>query len=504
MMKNQKSKVWRRYGAAIAAGTVMVLVTPQAGAETPEERCARETAAHNATMEALWRASHPGQEPGPGAWPPYVCVGGPEGNNDTGGQNTNPAPPAGGQQGATGGPTGGEEDSAPLYGRDHRWDEDTTGGHERTHQWDDSDGTGTQRTHQWDDSGRTPSQYEQDMQLGPLGDARRSTGQTGGSGQGDRRSAADSARSNVPTVPVWEEQVRGNDGQQRTVRVADLGNGVQAVVDDTGRGTGEVVRVDPATGEKSIEIHDDLAGESLVVDPSEEREEAAPASAAPGEAESTQTSAIPEAPVVPVEGETGDTRGDDGGEPVGPLGAVGAAIGGLGVLERRRRRDRSWQGDIDWGEGREQSLIVLEGPESPREYRYDLDVPPGGQVVENPDGSVDVLDAQGNVTKHVKAPWAYDAAGREVPTYFEVDPETGELVQVVDPERTTVLPIVADPDKRTMPEYESDDMSPSRAAQEKARREKEKHSATKPASDNPAKNPENMTKNPVTGSVTGN
>ncbi|MGV0437996.1 hypothetical protein ACUY2L_02175 [Corynebacterium mastitidis] len=250
------------------------------------------------------------------------------------------------------------------------------------------------------------------------------------------------------------------------MQVADIGDGTRAVVGEDGRATGEVVRVDPATGEKVVEVQEELRGRVIAPDP-EGTEDAGTASSEAAVPADTPGHAPQESAGAP----QGEARENTDDVPVAPLGAVGAAIGGLGVLERRRRQ-RSWQGDLNWGNGREQSLILLEGPDSPREYRYDLDVLPGGRVVENPDGSVDVLDAQGNVTKHVKAPWAYDALGREVPTYFEVDPETGELIQVVDPERTTALPILADPDK---------------------------YSATKPASDNPAKNPENMSKNPVTG-----
>lgn len=460
-MRKQIKSTPLRGAILLAVGTGLALGTPYAQAETPEERCARETAAHNATMEALWRASHPGQEPGPGAWPPYVCVGGPSGPDNGGQQNV--TPPAAEQPGANG--ATGQEDSGPMYGREHRWDDGESQGHQRTHRWDE-EATGHERTHRWDDSGRTPSEYEQNMRLGPLGESRRGGSQPENT-RPDGPSAADSARSNIPTIPLWQEEVRGDDGQSRTVQVADIGNGTQAVVGEDGRATGEVVRTDAATGEKIVEVQEDLRGRVLTPEPENAAEESTP----PLETETASPALPPSVPAQDDRATEPEAEEETNELPVAPLGAVGAAIGGIGVLERRRR-NRSWQGDLDWGNGREQSLILLEGPESPREYRYDLEVPPGGRVVENPDGSVDVFDAQGNVTKHVKAPWAYDALGREVPTYFEVDPETGELVQVVDPERTTALPILADPDK---------------------------YDAAKPASDKPAKNPENMRKNPVTG-----
>ncbi|MDK8449812.1 hypothetical protein [Corynebacterium mastitidis] len=211
-------------------------------------------------------------------------------------------------------------------------------------------------------------------------------------------SAGDSARSNVPAIPLWEEDLPGDNGQPRTVQVADIGDGTRAVVGEDGRATGEVVRVDPATGEKVVEVQEELRGRVIAPDP-EGTEDAGTASSEAAVPADTPGHAPQESAGAP----QGEARENTDDVPVAPLGAVGAAIGGLGVLERRRRQ-RSWQGDLNWGNGREQSLILLEGPDSPREYRYDLDVPPGGRVVENPDGSVDVLDAQGNVTKHVKAP----------------------------------------------------------------------------------------------------
>ncbi|MBC3185240.1 hypothetical protein H7347_01385 [Corynebacterium sp. zg-331] len=132
----------------------------------------------------------------------------------------------------------------------------------------------------------------------------------------------------------------------------------------------------------------------------------------------------------------------------GLLGTGGAVAGAAAVMARRaRRRDGSHRADIDWGGGRKQSLVLLEGPDSPREHVFEMDVPPSGRMNKNADGSVDIVDAQGNVVEHVQAPWAYDVSGRKVPTWYEVG-EDNRLVQVIDPQRTTALPVVADPDKK--------------------------------------------------------
>lgn len=60
--------------ALVSIGLIVVPATV-ASAETPAERCARETSAYNSGWAATWAASHPGN-PGPAPSPPvpYVCV----------------------------------------------------------------------------------------------------------------------------------------------------------------------------------------------------------------------------------------------------------------------------------------------------------------------------------------------------------------------------------------------------------------------------------------------
>ncbi|MGL4305849.1 MAG: hypothetical protein ACRCSF_06810 [Mycobacteriaceae bacterium] len=60
--------------ALLAGLTVVVLGSGSASAETPEERCARETATYNNTWENTWRATHPGDVSDPPPPPvPYIC-----------------------------------------------------------------------------------------------------------------------------------------------------------------------------------------------------------------------------------------------------------------------------------------------------------------------------------------------------------------------------------------------------------------------------------------------
>ncbi|GAB2553463.1 hypothetical protein [Nocardia heshunensis] len=95
-------------------------------------------------------------------------------------------------------------------------------------------------------------------------------------------------------------------------------------------------------------------------------------------------------------------------------------------------------------DGGEQTFILMDDPSAPRDYRFPQDAPPGGVLRKNPDGSVDVLDANGHVVSHTNPPWAYDALGRPVDTWYDLDGDT--IVQHIDPDPENVFPILADPD----------------------------------------------------------
>lgn len=393
----------RRYAAGLAAAgllstPLLFTATGSAAAETPAERCQRQTAEYNAAMDTAWRAAHPGQEPTGNEWPPFVCHDIPT-----------PTPPPGGGNGGA--------HPAP------------------------------ERTHQYEGFDRPDSEYQQDMDLGGLGGPRTGLSERMGTSEPTdptRPSAGDTARSNVRQVIPWNTTVTDDNGDSRQVRVVDTPDG-PAVVTDDGTATGEVLTTDTDSGVTSTTRRDGLEGRQLT-DPDTARAESA---------DDTDTTPTSEAAPAGTSGDhaanggngtggDGDRGGNGGDLPVGPLGAGGLLAGAAGAILADRRR----RGDINWGNGREQSLILLEGPDSPREHSFDMDVPAGGQMVKNPDGSVDVLDADGNVVEHVKGPWAFDALGRPVETYYEVDNENGRLLQVVDPDRTTLLPILADPDKQ--------------------------------------------------------
>jgi hypothetical protein len=62
----------------------------------------------------------------------------------------------------------------------------------------------------------------------------------------------------------------------------------------------------------------------------------------------------------------------------------------------------------------------------------------------NADGSADIFDANGTVISHEAPPWAYDALGRPVSTWYEVGEDGTTLIQHIEPGRDVLYPIFAD------------------------------------------------------------
>lgn len=88
------------------------------------------------------------------------------------------------------------------------------------------------------------------------------------------------------------------------------------------------------------------------------------------------------------------------------------------------------------------SLVTVRNADAAREYRFDLGLPAGAALSQQPDGSVVVLQG-GRPLGTFAAPWAKDANGRSVPTSYRID--GGALVQTVGFDRNTAFPVVADP-----------------------------------------------------------
>ena len=401
--------------APVATAAVLGLAPHAIAQETPEQRCQRETDQYNQAQSAAWQATHPDQTvPTPPPWPPYVCVGGPQADPPTG---TAPGGAAGTNQ------------------RPDRWGGQSIVGNQPSGWSDNGVDVGAPRT----GIARTPADPA-------------------------APSALESARSNI-TAPITQVTIDAADGETRQVIAA--GDGPRRViVDANGRTTGEIIAV--GTDGQARIITDETVPAGIDGD-----------------------DAIANRPTDnhrPATGGTGNTgpagTGDDidvvaadvaqqgyqaAAMAAGAAAAVAGALAGA-ASARSPRRARTlpritpataadggvpptpWAGksaQFGWvqPDGDLQRFVVMADESSARTHRFDMDVPDGGQMVKNPDGSVDVVDADGRIVDHVKAPWAYDAAGKPVTTWYEVDNDTGELVQHIAPDESTVFPIIADPEQ---------------------------------------------------------
>lgn len=87
---------------------------------------------------------------------------------------------------------------------------------------------------------------------------------------------------------------------------------------------------------------------------------------------------------------------------------------------------------------------IINGKDSPTEFRYPVTLPKGGSLSLLHDGTAAVLDAENRLIAKIETPWARDAQNNPVPTHYDVQGST--LVQTV--EHTSgqfAYPVVADP-----------------------------------------------------------
>jgi len=93
-------------------------------------------------------------------------------------------------------------------------------------------------------------------------------------------------------------------------------------------------------------------------------------------------------------------------------------------------------------DGGMQVLLVIEGPNAPSEYRFDMTLPAGATLRSGSDGGVDIVGPDGLVAATVAPAWAVDSAGQFVPTTYRID--GGTLVQFVG-HADADYPVIADP-----------------------------------------------------------
>ena len=121
-----------------------------------------------------------------------------------------------------------------------------------------------------------------------------------------------------------------------------------------------------------------------------------------------------------------------------------AEVGDAGQIEFDNN-NQSTTSVLPYDEGSLQIVTTILDASAPQEYEYEINLPENGSYLFQEDGSVLLLDAEGNLFAGAAAPWAKDDAGKDVPTHFEM--RDNVLVQVV--EHTSVkdvaYPVVADP-----------------------------------------------------------
>lgn len=88
-------------------------------------------------------------------------------------------------------------------------------------------------------------------------------------------------------------------------------------------------------------------------------------------------------------------------------------------------------------------LTALTGPAAGSEFDYTFDLPDGTTRTQLPDGDTLLADAAHHYIGTLAAPWARDAAGRELPTRYEWSGDT--LTQHVDLDAQTAYPVLLDP-----------------------------------------------------------
>ncbi|WIM68704.1 hypothetical protein QP027_04780 [Corynebacterium breve] len=91
--------------------------------------------------------------------------------------------------------------------------------------------------------------------------------------------------------------------------------------------------------------------------------------------------------------------------------------------------------------GGQQTVFTIDSPESSHIRTFDLGLPDGAIIVER-DGFF-FVEQDGQITIRISDPWAKDANGNAVNTWFTTDGKT--LTQYVEKDESAVYPITVDP-----------------------------------------------------------
>lgn len=105
--------------------------------------------------------------------------------------------------------------------------------------------------------------------------------------------------------------------------------------------------------------------------------------------------------------------------------------------------DASRTAVVVYDEGSVQMNTVVDGPQAPQRFDYQLTLPEGAYLEQQENGAVLIIDESGRFFGGFAPAWAQDANGQAVPTQYEISGTT--LSQYVDHTDAYAYPVVADP-----------------------------------------------------------
>jgi len=87
-------------------------------------------------------------------------------------------------------------------------------------------------------------------------------------------------------------------------------------------------------------------------------------------------------------------------------------------------------------------MTIIAGPDAPREYLFDMHLPPRARIVLADNGALRIVTATGSPIASIDKPWAVDADGRSLPITYSTTQST--LTMHID-HRQATYPAIADP-----------------------------------------------------------
>ncbi|MBP3223236.1 MAG: hypothetical protein J6M18_04845 [Actinomycetaceae bacterium] len=82
-------------------------------------------------------------------------------------------------------------------------------------------------------------------------------------------------------------------------------------------------------------------------------------------------------------------------------------------------------------------IVTVIDDENTNYADFTFDIPVGHTLRYGTDGKLDLMNNQGDTVATVDAPWAMDAVGKHLPTYYELIPASSTIRQHVDTKGAT-------------------------------------------------------------------